>query len=378
MHYAVCKNTYLVKKLLKEYGVNVDKKNNKGNTALHCFFESVNIEKSSKILTLILAHWSCNLNSLNNKNENVLHIAVKFSWALDYIATLVKKVDVNAKNICGNTPLHCAIINKNIKSVRILLKTKDIDVNIQNNEGNTPLHLAIKYNLNDGLIELLIDSGANIYITNKQEKFPLEVKFEYDASLICNLTKPQIIICKLKKYIDKGRYCKATSLLKNQFSDLQDAVFSKKTALFSLDKFNMMLRYGFIKSFENYINDDKSFEDVVWWIDRGCEIHKNLPEDRFNCLALILITDCDFNKKEKIINYMAEKQPENFLNALHKHYVAPPNFNQEDVSKNTLEYIENNDQKLYGYFEKKYFLNWSYGMDLGFKPLISKYCLSTN
>ena len=42
---------------------------------------------------------------------------------------------INLKNRLGDTPLMCAVKNKNLKIIEKLLCSPDIDINISNNDG---------------------------------------------------------------------------------------------------------------------------------------------------------------------------------------------------------------------------------------------------
>ena len=53
------------------------------------------------------------------------------------------KVDVNVKNVAGNTPLHLALMQKHFK-IATLLSENGANANITNMEGNSPLHYAPK------------------------------------------------------------------------------------------------------------------------------------------------------------------------------------------------------------------------------------------
>lgn len=67
-------------------------------------------------------------------------------------------INVNQKNLFGNTPLIEAIKNENEDFVNLLLKN-GADVNLENDKGNTPLKVAKVYT-NDSIIKLLESTGA--------------------------------------------------------------------------------------------------------------------------------------------------------------------------------------------------------------------------
>lgn len=76
------------------------------------------------------------------------------------IEALIKAgADVSAHGKNGATPLHIAVLYKNIKGVEILLKA-GADVSGHGRDGVTPLHTAINTNLK--LAEMLIEAGADV------------------------------------------------------------------------------------------------------------------------------------------------------------------------------------------------------------------------
>ncbi|KAI5787343.1 hypothetical protein FPQ18DRAFT_392925 [Pyronema domesticum] len=77
-------------------------------------------------------------------------------------------IEVNPKNLEGNTPLLLAIEAEHEdyvtpcaydKLAQLLLARDDVDVNVKNNKGHTPLLLAMK-NGNQKIIQTLKDRGA--------------------------------------------------------------------------------------------------------------------------------------------------------------------------------------------------------------------------
>ena len=51
--------------------------------------------------------------------------------------------DVNAREDCGYTPLHCACASGDSAMVKLLIEN-GADVNAVNHDGQTPLHFAIE------------------------------------------------------------------------------------------------------------------------------------------------------------------------------------------------------------------------------------------
>ena len=65
----------------------------------------------------------------------------------------------------GNSLVHYAVLNNNLKSIKELLKLK-LNFNLQNDNGDTPLHIAIRYEYSNIINILLNIKEININIKN--------------------------------------------------------------------------------------------------------------------------------------------------------------------------------------------------------------------
>jgi ankyrin repeat protein len=74
-------------------------------------------------------------------------------------ALLANRVDLNATNAQGWTPLHVAAAGGNVEVVGLLL-AHGVDVNAASNIGATPLDNAITYSRSQVVIDLLQEHGA--------------------------------------------------------------------------------------------------------------------------------------------------------------------------------------------------------------------------
>ncbi|XP_060562008.1 putative ankyrin repeat protein RF_0381 [Ruditapes philippinarum] len=90
-----------------------------------------------------------NPNLLIQKNkehkDTLLHVVVR-SLEDENIARMIlchQKVDVNARDYWGQTPLHLATRVRNISLIKCLLKSREIDVNIKDANGYNPLHVLV-------------------------------------------------------------------------------------------------------------------------------------------------------------------------------------------------------------------------------------------
>jgi uncharacterized protein len=77
----------------------------------------------------------------------------------------VDLTDPNQTGMTGDTLLHSAVINEDLRDVELLL-TSGVSVNAVGDLGNTPLHHAASLGL-VGIVTKLLQSGADASITNE-------------------------------------------------------------------------------------------------------------------------------------------------------------------------------------------------------------------
>ena len=125
------------------------------------------------------AQGGVNVNAKNNAGNTPLHLAAARNDAdaarvLDFLL-IWGGADVNAANNAGNTPLHVvAGGNANVNVVNFLLSRRAA-VNQKNNVGDTPLHLAARDNANVNVVDSLIRGGAESYAQNNAGQIPQDV-----------------------------------------------------------------------------------------------------------------------------------------------------------------------------------------------------------
>ena len=102
--------------------------------------------------------------------------------------------DVHEKNIRGETPLHWAILGRNLEPIRVLIEA-GTDVHTKDDKGQTPLHTATKdgnwagrsrlrrfgrnlYWVDDRscaeVIRALIEAGSDVHAKDDAGKTPLD------------------------------------------------------------------------------------------------------------------------------------------------------------------------------------------------------------
>ena len=211
MHLASWYNSTI--SLLKNKGANRRIKDFNGNTPLHCAILQKDLNKVKKLLfseviarnnipqreerfitnenqrlifSYFISHFRILLSILikndifdiqellcfidgvdvqNNEGKTPLHLA----WNEDIIKILQNHgANETIKDIMGNTPLHCALLEKNMDKVKALISPNTINLR-KNLTHQTPLHLA----WNEEVVIILQDKGANEMLINISGDTPL-------------------------------------------------------------------------------------------------------------------------------------------------------------------------------------------------------------
>ncbi|KAJ6229228.1 ankyrin repeat family protein [Anaeramoeba flamelloides] len=167
--------------VLKFKNIDINSKDNEGNTALH--IATINEDLNS--IRYLLKKGANPLIQNNNRSFPFFLASkiVDYRTATEIILTLINK---NSKLDSRNGPfqrtlLHEVVINKNIKLARFLIDM-DANLNLQDLSGNSALHVLFfnknKHpNLNCDLYLALymIQRGADPYIGNNRSKTPLDL-----------------------------------------------------------------------------------------------------------------------------------------------------------------------------------------------------------
>ena len=80
---------------------------------------------------------------------------------------------INAKGEYGNTPLHNAILMKDVEEVKLLI-SQGADIHAKNEFGESPLHIAVGWNRIE-IMNFLISQGANVNAKKNYGRTPLHL-----------------------------------------------------------------------------------------------------------------------------------------------------------------------------------------------------------
>ena len=146
------RNVSIVERLLASKKIDVNSKNEDGDTLLH-----IACKKSNRTMVECLLKHGADVAAIGKYNYIPLHWAAKQGKNKTVRLLIRYGSDVLAKNYKGNTALHLAAKQNWTKTAKTLLKTllKDGgDMEVVNNENETPLNLAQKYN-HEKIIDLI-------------------------------------------------------------------------------------------------------------------------------------------------------------------------------------------------------------------------------
>lgn len=173
--------------LSKIFPLNVNIQNNDGNTVLH--LAVTYFSRSIATVKLALEHKEAIITTPNKKGQSALHIAATENSSHTTVIPLLldaykeRKLDVNAQDNEGNTPLHCACKENRDENIQLLLAHSGINVNAQNNNGDTPLLIACR-NQNIKGIKLLLSAGASPLIENNKGESMASI-LKYHKGWLC-------------------------------------------------------------------------------------------------------------------------------------------------------------------------------------------------
>lgn len=138
--------------------------------------DSKNENLNSTLLSTASSKFNKAIEKRNKKGETALHYACRLGKEDTVIDLLKQGANTNTKDNAGWTPLHEAVQNGRLNLVKLLIQYNTlIDVPGQGNE--TPLHEAVRYNLKE-IAEILVKHGADIKAMNCKGETPIQLASE--------------------------------------------------------------------------------------------------------------------------------------------------------------------------------------------------------
>jgi ankyrin repeat protein len=167
----------------------IERKNNKGYTALH----SALLLQSDCFSTFLLEQ-GADVDIATEDGSTSLHLAVQWPGCRDNLLLLILKStnELNAINQNGKTALHCALESQSSIACKMLLEMEDNDVNIVTADGEIALHLAAKWpGIGAELFTTLLGKTTEINRPDSKGRTPLHC-----ALLFKSVTATEILLNK--------------------------------------------------------------------------------------------------------------------------------------------------------------------------------------
>ncbi|XP_068249793.1 transient receptor potential cation channel subfamily A member 1 homolog isoform X2 [Palaemon carinicauda] len=157
--------------MLLERGADLEAVDKEDKTSVFWCAEQGNLEA----LEVLLKREECaELVDVSDRSDNSpLHIAAFHGYIGIINALLIAGSKIDNKNEDGETALHIAAEEGQVKVVRELVKRYNFLISDQNEESNTPLHLACLHGQNE-VVKILLAAGADVQARNTSLWTPLD------------------------------------------------------------------------------------------------------------------------------------------------------------------------------------------------------------
>ena len=148
--------------ILIKLGADINLTNNKGSTAAVSARLNLNSKRIEAFQKLSSKGNGIREISVSGKKTNIFKAikAKKLRLVEKIVRSFSDQLNVKSSNL-GETPLLCAILEKDIAIIKFLLKNK-ADVNLANDLGRSPLHYAALSGDME-IVKLLCDNDANVF-----------------------------------------------------------------------------------------------------------------------------------------------------------------------------------------------------------------------
>jgi hypothetical protein len=152
IHIAVIRGYQELVELLLRAGADITIQDDAGFTALQIALE----KGDESIINLLKNHLSQATDEVSKGGSDILRLKDQ-SWEQGYVDQLIANRQLNTRDRNGFTPIHNAILSRNLNLVKLLLKA-GADITIADKGGITPLETArnlMKFYRNRNTIEIL-------------------------------------------------------------------------------------------------------------------------------------------------------------------------------------------------------------------------------
>ena len=167
-------NLDMVKYLVEKQEVDLNIKDAEGNTSMHVAALYGNLV----ILKYLIEDRKCSPMYPGCLSRTPLHCACEGNDNLVMVKYLVEeqRVDLNAKDEQGNTPLNVAAFSGSLSIMTYLIEERYCSLECPGRLCRTPLHNACQHNDNLAMVKYLVEKkGVNMNVKDEQENTPLNV-----------------------------------------------------------------------------------------------------------------------------------------------------------------------------------------------------------
>jgi ankyrin repeat protein len=231
LHYAVILNNLDIVKILISFGADPLIINNENDNVLQ-----IGIKYNRNDILEYLIENQISLNFVSSTGESFLQIAISFQN--NYIINLILKRNCSVNNQekeYGISALHQTLIQNNIKLSKELIKI-GANINLQDFYGNTPFIYCVSENNNNELIEFLISfDDLNYNITNIDGNTALHIILSKEIEINKLLLEKIILKTDLTIQNNYGESCLQLLLKKNLFITYSNILISKELNIFIKD-----------------------------------------------------------------------------------------------------------------------------------------------
>lgn len=130
------------------------------------------------------------LEKRNNKGETALHLACRLGKTEKVIELLKQGANTNTKDNAGWTPLHEVVQSGRLDLVKLLLQYNAL-INVPGVFNETPLHEAMRYKHKE-IVQELVKNGADVNLRNCKGETPVDVGSD-EMKLILEAAKENIV-----------------------------------------------------------------------------------------------------------------------------------------------------------------------------------------
>ena len=178
-------NVDVARKLVTEYGADVNARDNEDNTPLNL---AARFSGKMELIDMLVKEYGCSPHTKGQVGRTLLHLACE-GGHVDVARKLVTEygAHVNARDNNDNTPLTLAVYFGKIEVVRMLITDFHVNLETKGQRGGTALHRACVSGKEDVARMLVSEFGADVNARDSKNKTPLDIATSKGFSAIIGI-----------------------------------------------------------------------------------------------------------------------------------------------------------------------------------------------